>query len=170
MCEEDFKTKITLNGLYESIVNAIEKIIGEQPYPAFLLMSALVEFMGKCKAKRADFDESGHSKEDFTSIIKLNAFNDYKILGEKYTDDLYSVLRCGLIHSMAPKEGIKLTKNKNDLSKKIIGAVDFFNSIKKGWEELMEEKDFKNYVNGSHVLLVSDEDGQSVSGHTKTIK
>lgn len=129
------------------------------PYQSFVVMSAALEFLGKCYSKRSNFQESRHSKDDCNLVIKtLIAFKDYS----KY-NDLYHDLRCGMLHAFTP-DGIILTKGINDIKNNKIGARQFCEDLRKAWEELKMIPDIKKYITETHIL---DVNGTS-SGSTLT--
>jgi hypothetical protein len=59
----------------------------------------------------------------------------------QYTKDgddclLYTELRCGILHSLAPGETIKLDGVSNDVSKLTIGASELYVDLEKAWVEV----------------------------------
>jgi hypothetical protein len=120
------------------------------PYQSFVVMSAALEFLGKCYSKRSDFQESGHSPVDCNNVINsLSALKKYS----KYKD-LYHNLRCGMLHAFTP-DGIILTRGINDIDNNKIGAREFCADLRRAREELKMLSDYKKHINKTFILDVA---------------
>lgn len=130
------------------------------PYQSFVVMSAALEFLGKCYARNSNFQESGHSKTTCENVINaLPSLQEYK----NYSN-LYHTLRCGMLHSFTP-DGIVLTRgDRNDTTKNVIGANRFCKDLRKAWEELKLLPDYKKYLLETEILEVNG----TFSGSTLT--
>ncbi len=101
-----------------------EIIDNKKYYHAFALMCIGIEFLGKCLNSH-DIQIKGRSSEDFN-----NALDTYpSLIKYKGINDLYSVLRCGLLHSFLPKDGVKLTDQDNDFSTNTIGCTSLYSDF-----------------------------------------
>lgn len=138
------KKQIDIIELGNSLFNKdFEDFIDRQPYMAFVIMSAMLEFLAKC------------SKHVFNRNLKhneiINEIKNIKVL-KKYTqmkfvkgEDIYSVLRCGMVHSLIPDQGIKLTKDTNDLCNMTIGANEFYADLNKAWQVLKQNASLNKF-------------------------
>lgn len=172
-------TKMSLKEVGDSFFNEhVEKFIIEQPFLSFVILSSMIEFMGKCYKCRKDFHESGHSKEDYYDAINnLQFLQKYIVFNYGDTKDkcnhMYKWLRCGMLHAFLPKEGIKLASGNNDLNNKIVGAKELYTDIKNAWDEIKKDSDILNYINNTTAIIVYDNtsgqtasDSSSISGGT----
>ncbi len=156
--------------------NELEDLVKKNPFMAFVIMSAILEFIAKCNKKPVDFFSSGHSQIDcYEAINNINALNKYSIFNkttkdskgkDKNNNDLYEKLRCGMLHSFFPKGGIILSSSTNDLSKKIVGAHEFYCDLQKAWNEIKNDSDTRSYITSESILGI---DGV-LSSHTSTNK
>ena len=151
----------------------LEQLVDKKPYMAFVIMSSILEFKGKCYHKRRDFQETGTSKNDYYDAInKLDSLKEYRILNNSSNNNgqdtnnnyLYTSLRCGMVHAFLPKVDIILAPSENDLSKKIVGAQELYTDLQKAWEEIKQIADIASYINENLALNVAGE----LSGSTST--
>ena len=127
----------------------MSQLVKRYPYQSFVVMSAALEFLGKCYSKRTDFQEGRHSQDDCNKAINnLSALNKYV----KY-NDLYHNLRCGMLHAFTP-DCIILTRGMNDIDNNKIGAKEFCSDLRKAWEELKMLPDCKKYMMETFILDV----------------
>ena len=152
--------KKTVRQVGDSIFDKrMSKIAKKYPYQSFVVMSAALEFLGKCYSKRENFQESRHSMADCRDVINsLSSLKEYV----KY-NDLYHNLRCGMLHAFTP-DGIILKRGANDVANNKIGARQFCEDLKKAWEELKANSDYKSFLKTTIIL---DVDG-ALSGSTIT--
>lgn len=156
------------NGFFEN--NEVEQFITNNPYMGFVLMSAMIEFLGKCCLQQNTFSDSRHSEEDFlraiTDISPLQKYKkwDFKVKSpkaktqtkEKTTNKLYTELRCGMLHSLLPKGGISLAPKSTDLDKNIVGAVDLYNDLKDAWAELRQRQPVGGFLETTPSIVVEN--------------
>ena len=116
---------------FTEILNGMEDIVNNHPYHAFALNAIFIEVLGKCLSS-TDWQQGGASSTDFK-----NALKKYPSL-QKYQSifDLYSILRCGLVHALLLKPGAILAPDKNDLLNCTIGCKDLYQDICQAWEDL----------------------------------
>lgn len=98
------KTQDFIQTLY---IDEVADVKDKHPYMAYMVMAAGIEFLGKVKEQpqRQNWFLSGHSKEDFVNAIEqLPGLNAYSAIA----DELYVSLRCGMLHSSCPKNGLTL--------------------------------------------------------------
>lgn len=163
------------------IINGIQEIVKAYPYQSFPLMASAIEVLGKCITGNS-WDAKVGSEKDFCEAINtLNAFQPYRVFNhvkldkngnsimegnnQVITNDLYRILRCGMIHSFIPKTGIKLTDKTEDLKTGIIGGQEMYSRIKCAWTEInaspnMIKQDFQS----PNMFTVDN----SLSGNTST--
>ena len=110
---------------------------------SFGLLTAGIEFLGKCLQKNQDWHQAGTSKINFNFAIK-KLMPKYHHLNLKYK--LHDSLRNGFAHALAPKTGIFLThKDENDNHLKEDGGLtlvieDFYDDFKKACEAVISKK------------------------------
>lgn len=154
--------KKNLRQVGDSIFNKkkMSQLTKRYPYQSFVVMSAALEFLGKCYERNPNFQESGHSKTTCENVINaLPSLQEYKCYS-----DLYHTLRCGMLHAFTPN-GIVLTRGDgNDAKKNMIGARKFCEDLRKAWEELKQIPECKKYLLGTEILEVTG----TVSGSTLT--
>ncbi|MCR4612500.1 MAG: hypothetical protein K5778_00700 [Bacteroidaceae bacterium] len=156
------------NSFFEN--DDVKQFITNNPYMGFVLMSAMIEFLGKCSLQQKTFSDSAHSEEDFLRAIKdilpLQKYKKWNIkiklkkgknkTTEKTTNKLYSALRCGMLHSLLPKEGILLAPKSTELDKNIVGAVDLYNDLKDAWSELLQRKPVDVFLETTPSIVVEN--------------
>ena len=153
--------------------NELGQLVDKKPYMAFVIMSSILEFIGKCYSKRPDFQQTGYSKNDYYDAInKLDSLEKYRVFN--YPPDnngqapnnnyLYTHLRCGMLHAFLPDGDIILAPSENDLSKKIVGARELYTDLQKAWEEIKQNAKIASSINGNLALNVAGE----LSGSTST--
>lgn len=83
--------KMTLKQVGDSIFGKeLSQLAKDYPYQSFVVMSAALEFLGKCYSKRKKLQESGYSTKDCNDAVKsVSALKKYG----KF-NDLYHSLRC----------------------------------------------------------------------------
>jgi len=108
----------------------------------FLMISSGIEFLGKAISSDSDFFDENHSKDKFNlALSTFKSLNKYNTLGlemNKNVDvSLYSIVRCGIVHSSCPKDKIKLTETFNTLPDEI-GLIDFSADFKAACQDLLD--------------------------------
>ena len=141
-----------------------EDFITKQPYMAFVVLSAILDFIGHCF--QMDQSSSIDTVKIFYDVINnINALSNYRDLNYNYTNKkdneinsnyLYKYLRCGMVHELLPKGDIVLSPDRNDLSKRIVGAKELYEDMKKAWEELKSLPDVSSYMEATDALKVVD--------------
>ena len=137
------------------IIKDIKPIVNKRPYLAFILLSASIEFLGKCLNKANDWQQPGNSEYDFCHAIQTFAsFKKYKNAFGKSTkvknhndvcqNSLYKELRCAMVHAMQPSSKIRLTKDRNDLANHIIGCKELFEDVVAACKEIKSMTISKN--------------------------
>ena len=110
-------------------------ILSSNPYQAFALLSIGLEMLGRCFC-RGPWAKSPGSEIDFYTAIqncpelqKYQVFNIIKATKKstKNTNVLYSMLRCGMVHSLMPDKVLVLVPDNNDLPNNIIGCDELYN-------------------------------------------
>ena len=136
------------------MIEDIGKLVDSHPYHSFLLISIGIEFLGKC-LNGNEWDDPNNSTNDFNNAIKdLRSFAKYRSITE-----LHDKLRCGLAHLNAPKKGILLDKDGNDLSASpvILGCRELYEDFKSACNEVLEDKEgkVKKDMNKEYIIVDS---------------
>lgn len=143
---------MNIEDLIEMLISEAERLQREgKPYIAFILLTLIIEIFGKCLDQVNNWNESGHSKEQFCKALNnLHNLGKYKNIGEK----LYSVIRCGLHHSgILADTTFKLSSNYNDLNNNIVGCADFCNDVRNAFTELRQ---MNNQKLSDNILTIDD--------------
>lgn len=135
-------------------------------YLGFQLICLAIEFLGAC-LDQYPWEKIGRSEKRFKlGLNKLfnTKYNKYNNGGEF---DLYSNLRCSLVHSSRPGNYIGLSQSKYNVShlskingKLILVYEDFLKDFKEASKKLINLIDDKSINNSkvySHILVVPDE-------------
>lgn len=95
--------------IHSVLINEIGSLIDPHPYISFILMGIGIEFLGKCTdTNLKEWDVSGRSKRDFENAIStIPSLLKYQPYLSTY--DMYNSFRCGLAHSVIPKQKITLS-------------------------------------------------------------
>lgn len=107
------------------------------------MISSGIEFLGKAISDY-DWIMEGRSKEDFNNALQtFESLQKYSTLGLKQDSaqsdiSLYSIVRCGIVHSSCPDVGITLTDAKNNLPGEI-GIKDFSSDFIAACNDLLNE-------------------------------
>lgn len=118
----------------------MEKVIDDFPYMSFVILSVILEFIAKCRLSDFDADTRGKTKNYFTDAINdIEALRKYRSLSD-CNCDLYTSLRCPMVHSCTPKDDIILSPDKNDLENKTIGAKELYGDLRLAWKEVLDDK------------------------------
>ena len=158
--------------------NQLKEFVESNPYFAFVLLSAILEYMGNC-------NRMGQGSKDETRTIFYDLINnveslrDYRLLNyqtkksgtEKVIDNnyLYKYLRCGMLHEVIPKKEIVLCPDRNNLSQKVIGAKNLYEDMEKAWDELKSSPEVSKYMESTDALTVFDEFSGSTSSSISAI-
>jgi hypothetical protein len=90
-------------------IDEVNAIINNHPYIAFMVMGVGIEFLGKSIDKSlTNWDTAHRSRKDFNDAIKnIPSLQKYEPFIDSH--DIYSSLRCGLLHSAVPGHSITLS-------------------------------------------------------------
>ena len=150
------------NFINQFIIDDIKPIVENHAYLAFVLLSAAIEFLGKCLSNADDWQTLGESEYDFCNAIQTcPSLNKYKVkFGESttvkghnnvYKNKLYKELRCAMVHALQPNSDIVLGRERNDLENNIIGCRELYEDVVKACEHIKSMNISKNttvYVDG----------------------
>ena len=135
----------------------MKKFVSDEPYMSFVIMSAIVEFIGKCMKCREDFSMKGCSKQDFCHAINnLEELSKYKVFNTENSNHLYDHLRCGMVHSMIPQSDVVLSDSSNNLKEKIVGAKDFYSDLQRAWEEIQQNNSIGAYLSKKKAVDINN--------------
>lgn len=169
MCTK-IEKKVNVRELGDSLFsNELKELVNNQPYMAFVNLSAILEFIARCKYDKL-FDEKSGEIGDwcYNAINQIKALEKYKELnypnGErKEVNHLYKSIRCGMLHDLLPKKGIKLNDDANDLDNMVVGAKELYHDLNEAWDEIKKESDLETIMN-KEVIQVS----QTISAKTQS--
>ncbi len=92
----------------------------EHAYLGFILIASSIEFLGAC-LDAYDWDDSGLSEKRFRLAIRELFPQNYHIYNKKgHKFDLYSNLRCSMVHSSRPGNCIGLSQKKHGCNKSLL--------------------------------------------------
>ena len=141
--------EVTVKEYIEQLPADIKPFVEHQPYFAFFIIASGIEFLGKCINDQKDWQTEKMSRTDFQNAInQLDSFVNYRnYLQGMNTDqiDLYSSLRCGLLHAMLPKSNILLMRGneplKQDSNRKLLLSIEtFYNDFCDACSEILSSK------------------------------
>jgi len=130
------------------LINETGEIHEKYAYISFAVMAIGIEFLGKCINRYEDWNEPSRSKKDFElAINNLDSFIRYRPL--LTSNDLWTSLRNGFLHSFVPKDKISLSSKDEAAHLVQISAnqinlrcEDFYIDFKGACEQVLEKTDF----------------------------
>lgn len=137
----------------------IKSLVESNPYLAFFVLSAAIEFIARCRCCLTDFHYGERNgKRYLDAIDEIEALRPYrkfkKKKGKGYTNTLYSSIRCGLLHSSMPNSGIILSSEENELDRNVIGCKSLYSDIKRAWEEIKSDPTIHDYLIDQKALVI----------------
>ncbi len=175
--------EVTVKEYITQLPTDIKPFVDNHPYFAFFIIASGIEFLGKCINDKKDWQEEKMSRTDFQNAInQLDSFANYRnYLKGMNTDqiDLYSSLRCGLLHAMLPKSNILLMRGCEPLSldpnrKLLLSVETLYNDFCKACSEILSSKHESKWVGKKKddvFLFITDDRNQGyyqASGSTLT--
>ena len=145
------------------IYEYIESLVETNPYLSFMVLSASIEFIGKCRKKKKNPHANKTGDNMFVyAIDSINALSSYRIFnystgGNKHSNKMYKALRCGLLHAAMPDVDIVLSSDINELGRNTVGCKSLYSDIKKAWEEIKEMQEVKDYLDNTKAIVISQE-------------
>lgn len=136
-----------------TLIDNIDKIIkSQQAYLSFALIAIGIEFLGKCINDDLKDWYKGSSGEQFNLAIE-------ELMPKYRAYNLYSLLRCGMAHSMAPKDGLLLGEDSagdvhlaiNERGYLTLTIEQFFKDFKKACEIVVNNIDKAKYKTDSKI-------------------
>jgi len=140
--------EVTVKEYIEKLPKDIEPFVKNQPYFAFFIIASGIEFLGKCINNESDWQKEQMSRDDFEGVIKeLDSFSNYRRYLKKKKRckiDLYSSLRCGLLHAMLPKSDVLLMRGHEPIgiknNKLILSIETMYNDFCNACGEILSSK------------------------------
>lgn len=175
--------EVTIKEYITQLPADIKPFVEHQPYFAFFIIASGIEFLGKCINDQKDWQTEKMSRTDFQNAInQLDSFVNYRnYLQGMNTDqiDLYSSLRCGLLHAMLPKSNILLMRGNGPLSldsnrKLLLSIETLYDDFTKACCEILSSKHESKWSKKKKddvFLYITDDQGQGyyqASGSTIT--
>lgn len=128
--------------------------VATHPYLGFQLISSSIEFLGAC-LDSYNWSETGLSEKRFRLAIDILFPDEYKEFNKKSNKfDLYTNLRCSMVHSSRPGNFIGLSERKHGCH----GLIKDNKSLKICFEDFL--KDFQTACS----KLVNLIENRSISG------
>lgn len=156
------KSAMTLKEFGDMFINCyIEPLVDSNPYLAFMVLSASIEFIGKCRRRLKDPHEKGkRGKNMFVDAIdNINALSAYRVFNYQtskgHSNKLYTALRCGLLHAAMPNVGIILSSEENELGRNVVGCRSLYSDIKSAWIEINSDARIAQHLNSSKAIVIS---------------
>lgn len=153
---------MTLEQYGNKLINEdLSKLVNDNPYFAFIVMSSAIEFIARCRGKLQDFhNKSNTGKRYVDTIDNLDAFAKYRVFnvpqGNGHTNKLYTTIRCGLLHSAMPNRGIILSSEYNNLPQNIVGCLSLYEDVKAAWEEIKTDNQILSYLQSNKGIVISE--------------
>ena len=153
---------MTLEQYGDKLINDdLSKLVNDNPYFAFIVMSSAIEFIARCWRKLHNFhNKSNSSKRYVDAIDNLNAFAKYRVLNvplvNGHTNKLYTTIRCGLLHSAMPNRGIILSSEHNNLRQNIVGCQSLYEDVKAAWKEIKTDNQILSYLQSNKGIVISE--------------
>lgn len=127
----------------DNYINELKELIkADHHFTAFIVISCGIEFLGKCISSTTDWFLDNHSKEDFNNALtSFESLIKYSTIGELNRDgaSFYNIIRCGIIHSSVPKNGLTITEGKNNFPNEV-GLRDLTEDFIKACNDLLNKK------------------------------
>ena len=158
MMKANNKDAMTLEEYGNKLINEdLEQLVESNPYLAFIVLLAVIEFIARCRKKLKNFHNSKDTKKRYVEAINnINAFKAYKQLNYQDSNKLYTLLRCGLLHSTIPDNGITLSSEENDLPNNIVGCISLYNDVKQAWTEIKQDTSVLSYLQNHKGLVIGN--------------
>ena len=129
--------------LQKHLIDEMDEIVTNHPFHAFCLMGIAIEVFGKLIKPGREITDVGTSEEDFKyAIDNLEAFEDYREL----PFDLFSSLRCSLVHQMLPGKDIILSPSIDAPKQRKLGTPQMYARVKDAWAEVLESEEAKKKI------------------------
>lgn len=134
---------MTIGEYFEVVIKKeLGEIVINQPYLSAILTSVMIEKLGSFHYK-----QNNSSKKFYTAINAYKAFGAYKDLcSKKSAFDIYSGLRCNMVHAGVPGKAIVLTKGDGkhlDILHNgailIVNVENYYNDMVSAWNELFDK-------------------------------
>lgn len=148
----------------------------DRAYIAFIILTLVIEMLGKCLDPANDWNDPNNSATQFRNALHelsdLNKYEKYNYHQDENNHDgnyFYSVVRCGLHHSgILAGTSLMLSSQDNDLNNNIIGCTELCRDVRNA---LVELKQRNNPRLSEEVLTIDEVTGTTgATRETKTIK
>lgn len=153
---------MTLEQYGDKLINEdLRKLVNDNPYFAFIVISSAIEFIARCRSKLPNFHNKSNSGKRYVDAIdNLNAFAKYRVFNEAkgngHTNKLYTSIRCGLLHSAMPNRGIILSSEHNNLRQNIVGCQSLYEDVKAAWKEIKTDNQILSYLQSNKGIVISE--------------
>lgn len=155
----------------KELIDGIGAIVKDHPYIACIVMSCGIEFLGKCMDTNSPWDNNNPNKY-FSDAIDALFPDSYKTTFQR--KDLYSSLRCCLIHRFSPKENIALSNGGqhlqeisiNGVNRIVINCAQLYEDFKKACNTVIKDSKYNQKTN-SEFYTINSEQGDSMTASTE---
>ena len=137
------------------VLSDTKQILQTHQYHAVAIIAVGIEIIGKCFCK-GNYNKSGPSEDCFyiaiqkcPELAKYQYFNTIKVIKrrwcifsrkkEKQTNELYTGLRCGMLHSLIPN-GFKLVPDKHNFATREFGCLELYNDVYQAWQSIKSKQ------------------------------
>lgn len=154
---------LTLEQYGDKLINEdLNKLVNDNPYFAFIVMSSAIEFIARCRSKLHNFHNRNNTKNRYMDAINsLSAFEKYRVFnvtqGKGQINKFYTTIRCGLLHATMPNKGIILSSKYNDLNNNVIGCISLYEDVKAAWIEIKSDGNISNYLKNNKGIVITRE-------------
>lgn len=145
----------------------------DRAYIAFIILTLVIEMLGKCLDPANDWNDPNNSATQFRNALhELQGLNKYERYNYNHNHNgnyFCSVVRCGLHHSGIPAgTSLMLSSQDNDLDNNIIGCTELCRDVRNAFVELKQRN---NPRLSEEVLTIDEVTGTTgATRETKTIK
>lgn len=147
----------------------IEPLVISNPYLAFMVLSASIEFIGKCRHRLKNPHMNGPmvQKNMFVDAIdNINALSPYRAFNYKtskgHSNKLYTALRCGLLHAAMPNVGIILSSEENEIERNVVGCKSLYLDIKSAWIEIKNDAQIVRYLKETKAMVITQKHPEDI--------
>lgn len=159
---------MSLKEFGDKLINEyIEPLVISNPYLAFMVLSASVEFIGKCRHRLKNPHNNGTKKNMFVDAIdNINALSPYRVFNYKtsigHSNKLYTALRCGLLHAAMPNVGIILSSEENEIERNVVGCKSLYSDIKSAWIEINKDAQIVRYLKETKAMVITQKHPEDI--------
>lgn len=161
---------MSLKEFGDKLINEyIEPLVISNPYLAFMVLSASIEFIGKCRHRLKKPHMNGTKVQNnmfVDAIDNINALSPYRAFDYKtskgHSNKLYTSLRCGLLHAAMPNVGIILSSEENEIERNVVGCKSLYSDIKSAWIEINNDAQIVRYLKETKAMVITQKHPEDI--------